>query len=93
MIASLKNVHLKWLYMPAAVFLAAGAVAGFLASAQSSPIATYCAAALILLAVGLIVFRLRAASAIDPNAGDPRERIELGQRLVLFKHDTQRREA
>jgi hypothetical protein len=93
MVAFLRNAHLKWLYLPAAVFLVAGALAGVLTFAQSSSIMMYCAAALILVAAGLVVFRLRAASTIDPNAGDPKGRIELGQRLVLFKNDTRRREA
>jgi hypothetical protein len=93
MVASLKNVHLKWLYLPAAASLLAGILAGFLAYAQSSSILMYCAAAFVLAAAGLVVFRLQAASAVNPNAGDPKERIELGQRLVLFKNDTRRPEA
>ncbi len=87
MVAFLKGAHLKWLYLPAAVFLIAGAFAGFLAYLQSSSVMMYSAGALILAGVGLIVFRLWAASTLDPNAGDPKERIELGQRLVLFKKD------
>jgi hypothetical protein len=87
MIAFLKNAHLKWLYLPAAAFLVAGVFAGFLTYVQSSSVAMYSAAALILAGVGLIGFRLRAASTVDPNAGDPKERIALGQRLVLFKKE------
>ena len=87
MVAFLKNAHLKWLYLPASVFLGAGVFAGFLMYVQSSSVMMFIAAALILVGVGLIVFRLQAAAALDPNAGDPRERIALGQRLVLFKKD------
>jgi hypothetical protein len=87
MVAFLKNVHLKWLYLPAAIFFVAGVVTGFLAYVQSSSVMEFSAAALILVGVGVIVFRLRAASTLDPNASDPKERIALGQSLVLFKKD------
>jgi hypothetical protein len=87
MVAFLKNAHLKWLYLPAAAFLVAGVFAGFLTYVQSTPVVMFSAAALILVGVGLIAFRLRAASTFDPNAGDPKERIALGQRLVLFRKE------
>jgi hypothetical protein len=86
MVAFLKNAHLKWLYLPAAAFLVAGVIAGFLAYTQSSSMMMYSAATFILIAAGLIVFRLQAASNIDPNVGDPKERIELSRRLVLFNN-------
>jgi hypothetical protein len=87
MVAFLRNVHLKWLYLPAAVLIVAGVVVGFLPYAQSNSVMMFLTAALVLVGVGLIVFRLRAAATFDPNAGDPKERIALGQRLVVFKKD------
>ena len=87
MVAFLKGAYLKWLYLPAAALLVAGVFAGVLAFAQSSLVMTCAAAALALAGAGLIFFRIRATSTYDPNAGDPKERIALGQRLMLFKKD------
>jgi hypothetical protein len=89
MIAFLKNAHLKWLSFLGAV-LAAGAIVfyfGALAAEKSSVFAGTGSLSMLVAGIGMIVFKRWSASRMDPNAGDPEPRRQLGKKLATLKED------
>lgn len=85
MVQFLKNAHLKWLIIPAAILVLGSIIALVVSFRQGNASLAAGAVGALVAGIGLFAFRGWSVGNFDPNAGDPEPRKQIGRELALLK--------
>jgi hypothetical protein len=87
MVAELRGTQHKWMMGVAAVGMIASLLAAFFALVSGDKMLAGILLAGLPISLGLLFYRQWLCDRYDPNAGDPKERIELARTMALLKSE------